>query len=49
MRRSLVNRSAFGVGITSDACIVLVDDMVGRWRANTQSKALDSIRGEKKR
>ena len=49
MRRSLVNRNAFRVGITSDACIELVGDMVGRRRANTQSKALDSIRGEKNR
>jgi len=49
MRRSLVNRNAYKVGITSDACIELVGDMVGRRRANTQSKALHSIRGEKNR
>jgi hypothetical protein len=47
MRRSLVNRNAFRVGITSDASIELVGGMVGRRRANTQSKALDSIWGEK--
>jgi hypothetical protein len=46
MGRSLVHRNAFRIGSTSDACMELVGDVVGRRRVNTQSKALVS-RGEK--